>query len=123
MSDTNSGRGKFAPVPFTFTYTAEEGESREVIWKGRGRKPRELLLQIAHEKATSEDGTSATEMALESRNPRWEAEVKRKQELAKIRAEKREEREKLAAERAARKAERQARKAAETAQAQIQAEA
>lgn len=121
MTETSAGRGKFTPVPFTFTYNAEEGVEREVTWMGRGRKPRELLLQIAHEKNTN-DGVSATEQALESRNPRWEAEEQRKEELAKIRAEKREEREKLAAERAARKAEREARKAAQTAQG-LQAEA
>lgn len=111
MTETKSGRGVFPAVPFTFTYNAEEGVDREVTWQGRGRKPRELLLQIAHEKSEN-DGVSSTEQALESRNPRWQAEAARQRELAKIRAETRQEREKLAAARAARKAERLARKAA-----------
>ena len=108
MTEKTIGRGNFPATPFTFTYNAEEGVSRESTWKGRGRFSTELTLQIEYEMKT---GHSVTKDALDARNPRWAAERKRKEVLAAIRAAKRAERQRIADERAARKAARNARNA------------
>jgi len=109
MTEKTIGRGNFPATPFTFTYNAEEGVSRESTWKGRGRFSTELTLQIEYEMKAF--GHSVTKDALDARNPRWAAERKRKEVLAAIRAAKRAERQRIADERAARKAARNARNA------------
>ena len=111
VSDT-SGRGKFTPVPFTYTYSVNGCDPVEKTWQGRGRKPSDLLVQIEWEKEQSEDGVSSTEVACDNRDPRKaEAEAK-KARLEKIRAERKAARDAEAAERAQRRAERQAKKEA-----------
>lgn len=120
MSDTSTGRGVFAAVPFTFQYDLDD-TPREVTWEGRGRRPKELLLQIEHEKQCSEDGVSATEQRLEARNPRWAKEQERKEMLAKIRADRKAERDRIEAERSQRRAAREAAKAAKAAKASQEA--
>ena len=122
MTDAKTGKGVFAPVPFTFTYTCET-EPREVTWQGRGRKPRELLLQVKKEK-NENGGVSETENRLNKRNPRHAEAAERKAELQRIREEKRADRDRLAAERADRKAAREAaREAAKAAEGQQAASA
>lgn len=107
----STGRGKFTPIPFNFTYTVNNCTPVQILWQGRGRLPSKLLDQIDWEK-TQNNGVSSTEQALEMRDPRKTEAAAEKARLEKIR----EERKSLKAERelisAQRKAERLAKRQA-----------